>query len=243
MSVFWKSRYLIAPGYGMGSYSIGHFLWLALMLLSIILLGSSYRKGNEKRRRGIRNTVALLIIMDEVLKDVVMPLTGQWDWSFLPLHLCSISVFAVAFHAVTESRLLAEYLYAVTLPTALMAMVFPDWTGTLPLWNFLSIHSFSIHLLLVLYPCLLIYGGFKPSVRYLIRIIPAVLCLAFIMHFVNNELGTNFFFVNGGGDGVNPLSVLEDYAGRFYLLALPVIAAICWLPMYLIPRRVNKDRQ
>lgn len=241
MPVFWKTKFTIEPGLGMGSYSLGHFFWLMLMLVMIFLLGGKvYRNAPESKRKAIRWITASAIMLDEILKDVIMPLTGQWDWSFLPLHLCSISVFVVFLHAMTGSRLLAEYLYAVTLPTALMAMVFPDWTGQLPLLNFMCFHSFSIHLLLVLYPCLLLCGGFRPDWKRLLMIIPAVLLLAVIMYFVNNALDTNFFFVNGGGDGANPLSLLEAHIGRLYLLAMPLIAAICWLPMYIIPSRNRK---
>ena len=45
---------------------------------------------------------------------------------------------------------------------------------------------------------------------------------------------------NGGGDGVNPLSMLESIVGWWYLLAMPAIALICWLPMYLIPLKCGK---
>ena len=120
------------------------------------------------------------------------------------------------------------------------------WIGLFlltPFLNMMCIHSFSIHLLLVLYPCLLLYGGFKPSWKRLRVIIPIVAVIAVIMHFVNNALSTNFFFVNGGGDGANPLSLLENYVGWWYLLAMPVIGAICWIPMYLIPNRHKSKKK
>ena len=219
----------------MGSYGLGHLFWLAVLAVAIIILGRFYRSSDEGKRSLIRWIVAGSIMLDEIAKDVMTPLTGQWDWSFLPLHLCSISVFVVFFHALTGSRYLSEYLYAITLPTAAMAMVFPDWTGQLPFLNFMCFHSFTIHLLLVLYPALLLWGGFRPDWRRLVRIIPFVAITAIFMHFLNNALGTNFFFVNGGGDGATPLSLLESVIGWWYLLAMPLIAAVCWLPMYLIP--------
>lgn len=225
----------------MGSYSLGHFIWLGLLFFLIFFLGKKYRAADEDKRKKIRIAIASLIMLDEIVKDIIMPITGQWDWSFLPLHLCSISVFVVFIHALTGNRILEEYTYAITLPTASMAMAFPDWTGALPCMNLMCIHSFSIHLLLVLYPCLLLYGGFIPSAKQLFRLIPIVAFLAFVMYFVNGALGTNFFFVNGGGDG-NPLTFLEKYIGGWYRLAFPVIAAICWIPMYLPFRNKAKTR-
>ena len=225
----------------MDSYSFGHFIWLGLLFFLIFFLGKKYRAADEDKRKKIRIAIASLIMLDEIVKDIIMPITGQWDWSFLPLHLCSISVFVVFIHALTGNRILEEYTYAITLPTASMAMAFPDWTGALPCMNLMCIHSFSIHLLLVLYPCLLLYGGFIPSAKQLFRLIPIVAFLAFVMYFVNGALGTNFFFVNGGGDG-NPLTFLEKYIGGWYRLAFPVIAAICWIPMYLPFRNKAKTR-
>ena len=211
------------------------------MFFLIFFLGKKYRAADEDKRKKIRIAIASLIMLDEIVKDIIMPITGQWDWSFLPLHLCSISVFVVFIHALTGNRILEEYTYAITLPTASMAMAFPDWTGALPCMNLMCIHSFSIHLLLVLYPCLLLYGGFIPSAKQLFRLIPIVAFLAFVMYFVNGALSTNFFFVNGGGDG-NPLTFLEKYIGGWYRIAFPVIAAICWIPMYLPFRNKAKTR-
>ena len=241
MPDFLKSRFTIEPGKGMDSYSLGHFIWLGLLFFLIFFLGKKYRAADEDKRKKIRIAIASLIMLDEIVKDIIMPITGQWDWSFLPLHLCSISVFVVFIHALTGNRILEEYTYAITLPTASMAMAFPDWTGALPCMNLMCIHSFSIHLLLVLYPCLLLYGGFIPSAKQLFRLIPIVAFMAFVMYFVNGALGTNFFFVNGGGDG-NPLTFLEKYIGGWYRLAFPVIAAICWIPMYLPFRNKAKTR-
>ena len=241
MPDFLKSRFTIEPGKGMDSYSFGHFIWLGLLFFLIFFLGKKYRAADEDKRKKIRIAIASLIMLDEIVKDIIMPITGQWDWSFLPFHLCSISVFVVFIHALTGNRMLEEYTYAITLPTASMAMAFPDWTGALPCMNLMCIHSFSIHLLLVLYPCLLFYGGFIPSAKQLFRLIPIVAFLAFVMYFVNGALGTNFFFVNGGGDG-NPLTFLEKYIGGWYRIAFPVIAAICWIPMYLPFRNKAKTR-
>lgn len=220
----------------MGSFSSGHLLWLALLVCLIVFLGRAYREGTNEKRKNMRIAVALLIIADELLKDVAMPLTGQWEWDFLPLHICSISVFIVAIHAFTGNRLAGEYLYAVTLPTASLAMVFPDWTGSLPLFNLMCFHSFSIHLLLVLYPSLMLSGGFRPSLRYLKKLVPVFAMMFVIMHFINNALDTNFFFVNGSPEG-SPLEFIEDRIGKGYLLAFPLIAVMLWLPMYTIPCR------
>ncbi len=242
MPDFWKTKFTMEAGKGMGALSPGHLLWLALTLFLFMYLGSRYKAMDESRRKGLRWTVSILILIDEAAKDIVFPATGQWEWAFLPLHVCSVSVFIVFLHALTGSALLSEYLYAVTLPTALMALVFPDWTGVLPFLNFECFHSFSIHMLLALYPVMLCRGGFRPSWGRLRLLIAPIAVYWVAMYFVNNALGTNFAFVNGGASG-NPLAVLEGYIGPWYRLAFPAIAAAVWLPMYLIPAALEKRRK
>ena len=39
-----------------------------------------------------------------------------------------------------------------------------------------------------------------------------------------------------------PLSLIEGRVGMLYLAAMPVIAAVCWLPMYLIPRKIRNKK-
>ena len=240
MDLFLKTKFTIEPGHGMGQYSVGHIIWLLSAALIIVILGRRYRDSGERQRRLILRVLAALTLLDEVYKDIVPIMTGQWDWAFLPLHICSISIFAVALHAITESDKVAEFLYAVTLPTAVMALVFPNWTAMLPCCNYESIHSFSVHILLVIYPSMLLFGGFRPCfprLRY--SIIPFGI-LTVIAVIANGRLGTNFFFLNGGESG-NPLGFLERYIGGWYVLAFPLIAAACWLPMYLLPRHFRRN--
>ena len=125
LPVFLKSRFTIDPGMGMGSFSVGHMLWLGLLLVLILVLGRRYKASSAEIRRRMRLIIASLIIFDEAVKDAAMSLTGQWDWSFLPLHLCSVSVFAVFIHALTGNRYLEEYIYAVTLPSISEPYVYP----------------------------------------------------------------------------------------------------------------------
>ena len=241
MPEFFRTVYTIADGRGMGTFSSGHFLWLALTVFLVITLGRSYGKSDQERRKRMRLILGIMIILDEIAKDVMTVSTGQWAYNFLPLHLCSISVFVSFFHSLTDNRTAAEYLYAVTLPTASMALVFPDWTGRLPFLSFMCIHSFSIHMILVVYSSLQLFAGFVPSWKYLRMLIVPIVIYWCAMYGVNRALGTNFAFMNGGASG-SPLSFLEVYIGGWYRLAFPVIALICWLPMYLIPRKIMNKK-
>lgn len=241
MDSFLLTKYTIGDGLGMGSYSLGHLLWLLMIAAVIAVLGRKYRTMDGKGQRVVLLVLAALSLADELFKDIVPIATGQWNWAFLPLHICSISIFAIIAHALTRSSIVAEFLYAVSLPTAAMALVFPNWTAMLPCCNYESIHSFSIHGLIVIYTAMLLYGGFRPSAGRLRYVVAIFLALAAVAYAANAAFGTNFFFLSSGDEG-NPLGLLERYIGKGYLIAFPVIAAICWLPMYMIPMHLERRR-
>lgn len=240
MSTFLLTKHNIGQGLGIGSWSPAHFAWLAAGLAFTLLLCHFYKAGDGKRRAQLCWAMAVLVMADEILKYVFSISTGQWSWEFLPLHLCSLSAFVILAHAITHSENVAEYLYALDLPAALMALVFPNWT-MLPCMNWESIHSFSIHILLAAYPCMLLAGGWRPRFQRLkYSIIPFAIAVIVAVT-ANHFLDTNFFFLNGSDSG-NPLSFLQKYLGWGYLIGFPVIAAALWSVMYLLIPRVLKWR-
>lgn len=232
-------------GIGMGSYSAGHIFWLLLSLAALFFATRYYRRADGQGRRRMRRNIVIAMFADEALKWLVTIPTGQWNWAYLPLHLCSISIFVALLHYLTERPLTEEFLFAVSLPGAAMALLFPNWTN-LPFFNIMPIHSFSIHILIVMYPCLLLAEGFRPDIRHLPRLSVYLVAGAALAYLVNSILGTNLFFMNGANEG-NPLSILEKYVGPWYRLGFIVLAFLLWTILYgaayLIGGRKTRGRQ
>ena len=129
--------------------------------------------------------------------------------------------------------------YALCIPGAVVAMLSPSWQR-LPVWNLLHLHSYSIHVLLILYPVLLLAGGFRPQVHH-IRWVLAFLCaIATPIFFLNRLLKTNFFFLNDPQGNAITAFFAHCFGERFYLLGfLPVLAAVLlllYLPWYRAER-------
>ena len=122
----------------------------------------------------MRFTFAVLLIADELFKVIGLAAYGNYTPQYLPLHLCSINILLTAVHAVKPSRLLDNFLYVVCIPAAVAALLFPTWTA-LPAANFMHIHSFTVHILLAVYPIMLTAGG---DIQPRLRFIPN--CLAFL---------------------------------------------------------------
>lgn len=244
MEYFWDTGYTVPPEVGFSLFGLGHVLWLICFLLLCGVLGPLYRRWDEKTRRGCRVVVLALLLIDELFKDVSTLATGRFRVDFLPLHLCSINIFVILFDVIRPSGALREVLYGICLPGAFFALLFPGW-AYLPLRNALCIHSFTAHILLFLYPFLLLCGGFLPKISRLLRCLPFCLPAVAAAALVNRAFGTNFMFLNYAGEG-NPLSLFERWLGSpGYLIGIPILCALSWAVLYGVPaliRRRNNRR-
>ena len=165
MNPYLATKYTVPEGYGHPLFSPVHIATLAFIALLAVSLSLFYRKSSEERRRYIRKIIAVLLIIDELVKDVNALLTGQWNWNLLPLHLCSVNIFIIAYEAFTDSDVAKNYLYGICIPASISALIFPSWMTVLPYFSLMSMHSWSVHALLFIYPVLLLSGGFIPSWR------------------------------------------------------------------------------
>lgn len=233
MNTFFCVKETIPPGVGFSLFSAGHLIWLASIALVTVMTALLYRKSSDKTRFIIRFVISLLLLIDEAVKQILLFSTGQFNWDYLPLHLCSINIFIVLIHVITGSRYVAEALFSLCLPAAAAALLFCSWT-MLPLCNLMVIHSFTVHALLLMYPVLLLAGGFHPDVRRLVCIIPFLIAVLIVIQIININLGTSFFFINGAGEG-NPLSLLEDIFTRpWYLVPAFFLVVLLWCVMYSV---------
>ena len=169
MSEFWMSYEMIARRYGPGYqgyplFGAVHLGELEAVAVCILLTARWYRRSPERTRRRILWGVTVLLLADEAVLVIAMLATGQWNWSYLPLHLCSIHIFLCTTCTLTGKDWCKEELYALCAPGAAIALLCPGWLGT-KAWSLINLHSVTLHGLLVLYPVLLVAGGFRPQVR------------------------------------------------------------------------------
>ena len=231
MEYFWESAETIASGVGFSHYDVVHISWLVLFA-AVIGVGSLFYKKMSRRGRSIlKKILGLSMLGMEVLKVTLLAVTGRFLWGYLPFHLCGINIFLIIAHAWKPKPLLDNFLYLVCIPGALAALLFPNWTE-LPLNNIYHIHSFVVHILLVLYPMMLALNG---ELHLNIKMVPKVLALLVIMaipiYGLNLLLDTNFMFLMRADAG-NPLELFEQMWGN-HLLGFPVIIAAVVVVMYL----------
>lgn len=95
-------------------------------------------------------------------------------------------------------------------------------------------HSVSIHALLVLYPVLLVVGGYRPSPRRVPQVLAFLFGTALPIYFLNKSLYTNFYFLNNPTANVITCAFTRFLGEPYYILGfLPAIAAalaVMYLP-------------
>ena len=219
-----------------------HLSWLAAITIACVLTVYFYRRMQPSGQRKFLIVIALLLLVIEIVKIVLLIITEKFEWDYLPLHLCSINIFIILSHAIKPRKFTAEFLYAVCLPGAAAALLFPGWP-TLPLLNFLHIHSFIAHAMLLMYPLLLLADGFKPDYRQLPKCLLLLIIISPVLYALNKILVTNFMFLNHPGKD-NPLALFEKWLGNpGYIAGLFVLLAIVWVILYIPAVVSEKTKQ
>lgn len=241
MKYFLDTVETIPDGLGFHHYDGLHLTWLVIGAVLIVLNCLGYRKLDRKGRARWNRTVAVLLLLDELFKMAVLAIGGRYLASYLPLHLCSVNIFLIAVHAWRPSKILSGFIYTVCIPGAIAALLFPTWTE-LPVINFMHLHSFTVHILLTMYPLVLALNGeLKPQAREIPKYLALLAGLAVAALAANLVFDTNFMFLMSADKG-NPLYWFSQNWGS-HLLGFPVLMAVVLIVMYVpmgIYRKLKK---
>ena len=242
MSNFLHTSDTIPEGLGWAHFCPMHLAWIAGAVAVTLVLSLLYRRCDEKQRSVMRKVLALALIADELFKMVCLFIGGNYEPTYLPLHLCSINIIFIAIHAWKPGKLLDNFLYGICIPGAVAALLFPTWVK-LPPTSFMYWHSFTVHVLLIAYPVVLTAGGdIRPHAKYLPRCLLFLAVLAVPIYGVNLLFDTNFMFLMRADAG-NPLQIFETLLGN-HLWGFPIIGAavlsVMYVPVHLWRRRKEK---
>lgn len=241
MTYFFDTVETITTGVGFSLFGMLHLLWLALFAVVTVLNCLWFRKMGPEAKQRWKKAVALLLIADEVFKVVMLIIGGRYIAKYLPLHLCRINIFLIAIHAWKPYKALSVFLYTVCIPGALAALLFPSWT-LLPFQNFMHIHSFTVHILLAMYPIVLTAGGeLKPRAKNIPQCLLLLAAMAVPIVGVNLLLDTNFMFLMYPEEG-NPLNWFAQNWGS-HLYGFPVLITAILIVMYLPVELYQKFRK
>lgn len=245
MEYFLHTVETIPEGLGFSNFDVIHLAWLCITVISILLACLHYCRLREQGREVWRKAIALALVANEIFKDVCLVIGGNFMVGYLPFHLCSVNIFMITWHAWKPSKQLGAFLYTICIPGALAALLFPSWTA-LPLWNFMHLHSTTVHILLLMYPVVLtICGDIRPRAKQIPQCLLILVVIAAVALVINLLLDTNFFFLMEAGGTNNPLYLSEVLLGdhRFgFPILIAAVLAVMFLPVEIYHKLKSKQK-
>lgn len=238
---FFTPQTELPPGAGFALGSRGHIAALVLVMgCTLLLLLMSRHLSHGAKARMLRVLSSSMLVL-ELGKDFILGLLGAFSVGYLPLHLCSLSMFVCLYYAFhPQSKRTGQVLYSVVLPGALSALLFPNW-NVFPLLHFQSIHSFLYHGLLLFFGLFPVVSGMvSPGPGAILPSMGFLSALALPVGLLNRCLHTNYMFLRGPSKG-SPLEFLTVIPGKYgylaglFLLALSVVI-LTNLPFWLVER-------
>ena len=209
-----------------------HIAWLILIFVFLIISIYCYRYFSSKWQQLFQKTIFWLLLALEIAKQILLIATKDYSYWSPPLHLCGLGIFITGWHAYFPNKTTATLLFSLTLPGAMIALLFPGWTNN-SVGSFLHIHSFVFHALLIIFICPLIRErqlntSFKDlwrSILFLIITVPPI-------YIYNDQFHTNFMFLNAPVKGT-PLQWLYDaFDASGYLISLAIVIFGVWGILY-----------
>ncbi|MCH3971466.1 MAG: YwaF family protein [Oscillospiraceae bacterium] len=223
----------LPEGIGFSHFGTAHLVWLGLLFVCGLLFYRRFSHWNKKKQQRALRWLGIIQVLLEGMRLYVLWHIHRLSVYELPLHLCGMAGFLCLLHAYTEWDWLSQVLYALCLPGTLAALLFPNWIKY-PAFHFITIQSFLLHALIVLYvACALACGRIQPNFRhfwkplvFLAVVLPPV--YLFDLHFA-----ANYFFLCVPEAGT-PLQWFADRMGNpGYLLGYAGLTLAIMLLMYL----------
>ena len=231
MNMFFVSSENMPEGLGFKTFDGTHLLWLLAGLILWISVCIFHKKLPDNKRKILRTVIGVYIFVQEMVKNLVLILLGEFSWGYLPFHLCGINILLIAFDVIKQTKTVRSFLYYFAIPGAMLALIFPNWTK-MPVWNFFHIHSFTIHMLIVLYPLMLVTTGqVETDLKAALKGTALLVAMAIPVYGLNLLWDTNFMFLMRPDSG-NPLEFFEQLLGS-HLWGCPILWPVVIFVMYI----------
>lgn len=241
--MFFTTKDNIPEGVGFRTFDLTHIIWLLTGILFCIVSCVFYKKLSETKQKKVLRGLGIFIVVQEIVRDLILVALGEFSWGYLPFHLCGINILLIGFDVIKPTKLVRSFLYYFSIPGAMLALLFPNWTQ-LPVWNFFCLNSIMVHVLLVLYPLLLVTTGqASTDLKSAVKGVGLLAAMAVPVYGLNLLWDTNFMFLMEPDSG-NPLELFEKLLGSHlwgFPVLLPVVVLVMHIPLLAVKKR-NKNK-
>ncbi len=233
MRNFWDLEY---GEVGFKFFGIYHYACLAIIFVFGIVLYKPWRE-----RKNFRRFLALTPISLEMIRLVGVLMSGHYDSSYLPFHLCLIGSQFMAVDAFVDRKFIKACLYYLFMPAAILSLFTPGW-NTVNKYSYVAIISWIIHGVNAFYTTYLVVSGeYLPKLRDIIYPIIFILVTLPIIKVLNRKLGANYYFIEEPYGG-SPLATIKDVFPN-YVVGLFIVTVLVMLMTFLIYKLIIKIRK
>lgn len=229
MDQFFARDYQGAPFILFGS---AHLIALLVVILFNVLLVAFHKRIPARGRVVLRYSLAALLLVNEAAWHIWNWTTGQWTLqTMLPLHLCSVFVFASAYMLIRRSYTVYEFAYFLGISGAIQPLLTPD-AGIYGFPHFRFFQVMVSHGAIVTAAITMTFvEGYRPhwsSLRWVALWGNVYLVLVGALNWV---LGSNYLFIAHKPETASLIDVLGPWP--WYILSMEVIALVLCLALYL----------
>src|SRR5579875_579049 len=213
-------------------FSLDHLITLAILfILCVFLFVFKNKLKEEGKRKVFRITMAVIILVDNVLYHVWLVYEHAWlVKTALPLHLSDLAAFLAVVMLLSKSNPIFQFMYFAGLGSAIQAILTPDLHHfSFP--HFLYFQSFISHGGVVL-ACLFMVAAFnyRPTIRSMWVTILIVNLYGIFVFLINKWLDSNYLYIMKKA-GMNRIL---NYLGPWpwYLISMEIVMIFSFYILY-----------
>ena len=212
-------------------WSPSHLIGLAIVVLVNLSFVHFRTHSSEQWRRAFRYTLAAILLVNETLWNWWNWYIGAWTiQTTLPLHICSVMVFASAYMLVTKSYRIYEFIYFLGIGAASQALLTPD-AGIYGFPHFRFFQVIISHGAIVTSAIYMtVVEGFRPYWSSFARVAVGGLGYMAVVFVVNLLLGSNYLFIMRKPDTASLMDLFPPWP--YYIGVLLLIALVVFLVLY-----------
>lgn len=229
MSQFFALDYQGDPFVLFGRAHVTALILIALIAMAVI----AYRdRFGSRLRAGTRYGLAAILLINESAWHAWNYFTGQWTvQTMLPLHLCSVLVFASAYMLLVKDKRIYEFVYFLGIGGATQALLTPDAGAYgFPHFRFFQVMvSHGAIFVAALY--MTFVEGWRPYWSSLRRVIVWGNIYMIAIFLLNRVLGSNYLFIAHKPETASLIDVLGPWP--LYIFSLELIALVMCLLLYM----------
>ena len=210
-----------------------HLVALAIIVLFCFSYFYFRTIWSEKDRKIVRWVFAIAIVVNETALHIWSAYWGIWNiQTMLPLHMCSVIIWASAYMLVTKNYTIYELVYFVGLGGAMQAVLTPADAAAYNFPHFRIMQTFIAHGLLInIAIYMTVVEGFRPTLQSFKRVFIWTNIYMFVIFFVNLAIGSNYLYIAHKPSFPTLIDLLAPWP--WYIIELEAIGFAIFFILYI----------